>query len=51
MRNDDLHLPEALFGALLAAALLLAAFVSTPASAATAADAPSPRAESAPSAR
>jgi hypothetical protein len=48
MRNDDLHLPEALCGALLAAALLLAAFVSTPA---TAADPPSARAESAPPAR
>jgi hypothetical protein len=51
MRNDDLHLPEALFGALLAAALLLAAFVSTPASAATGADVPSARAESAAPAR
>jgi hypothetical protein len=45
MRNDDLHLPEALFGALLAAALLVAAFVSVPASAA---DAPPAQAASAP---
>ena len=35
MRDDDLHLPEALVGALLALLLLLAAFVSTSASAAT----------------
>jgi hypothetical protein len=34
MRDDDLHFPEALLGAVLAAALLLAAFVSVPASAA-----------------
>jgi hypothetical protein len=44
MRNDDLHLPEALFGAVLAAALLVAAFVSVPASAA---EAPPTKAESA----
>jgi hypothetical protein len=47
MRNDDLHLPEALLGAVLAAALLLAAFVSVPAAAA---DTPPP-AERAPQAR
>jgi len=35
MRDDDLHLPEALVGAFLALVLLVAAFVSTPASAAT----------------
>lgn len=35
MRDDDFHLPEALVGALLALMLLVAAFVSTPASAAT----------------
>jgi hypothetical protein len=34
MRDDDFHLPEALVGALLALMLLVAAFVSTPASAA-----------------
>lgn len=43
MRNDDLHLPEALFGAVLAAALLLAAFVSVPAGAAEAQSAPAER--------
>ncbi|HTO46969.1 MAG TPA: hypothetical protein VML91_04965 [Burkholderiales bacterium] len=35
MRHDDFHLPEALVGALLALILLVAAFVSTPVSAAT----------------
>jgi len=35
MRDDDFHLPAALVGALLALLLLVAAFVSTPASAAT----------------
>ena len=35
MRDDDFHMPEALTGALLALMLLVAAFVSTPASAAT----------------
>jgi len=34
MRDDDSHLPAALAGALLALLLLVAAFVSTPASAA-----------------
>ncbi len=41
MRDDDFHLPEALVGALLALMLLVAAFVSTPATAAT----ESPRAQ------
>jgi hypothetical protein len=36
MRDDDLHLPEALCGALMALLLLVAVFVSTPASAAIA---------------
>ena len=35
MRDDEFHLPEALVGAVLALLLLVAAFVSTPASAAT----------------
>jgi hypothetical protein len=35
MRDDDFRVPEALVGALLALMLLVAAFVSTPASAAT----------------
>lgn len=40
MRDADLHLPQAVVGALAALVLLVAAFVSTPASAATIAATP-----------
>ena len=40
MRDDDLHLPEAVAGALAVLVLLVAAFLSTPASAAAVGEPP-----------